>query len=551
MRLPVRALTASLLALLAALPAAAQDPAEGQEPAPVPAGEPQLTVPVGTAPVVDGAMGESEWAGASTFTVGRGADVYGNGWILRSGRQLYLAFDSKVTPWGIGLRASFTDPVSRRETILLVTPINPPRPPLAAFRTLVDRPPERISVVGCDIRFSMAGRQGFGFEARVPLDLLEIGSTEKDYRFSLEIWALGDERVIAAYPQDARTVVAQAAPAALKSVGAWGAGESPQASPPPSDALTLLQEIETEPEQEDAPFFPRDAGWLEGKRRDAPLADLEARATRIAEACPDLIPVRTFLVQVQIARNDPAGALATLEKLGAYLPQLATTPRHLLIRSQLLRDLGRYDDSRALLTKHAEELKDDPIATRELSDVNGWREAWRIEQEIRKAEAERDDLPRVRLTTTKGDIDIELFEDDAPNGVANFISLVESGFYAGTRFHWVSGGDHVVGGDPNTKDDDPHNDGYGGPGYMIESEPGRRLSFPMTVAFADERRERRTEGSAFSIFLAPFPPGDGVNTVLGRVLAGEDVVRKLEYYDKIEKAEVLRKRDHPYVPVKR
>ncbi|HEX5136875.1 MAG TPA: peptidylprolyl isomerase [Planctomycetota bacterium] len=547
----MRASTASLLVLLAALPAAAQDPAAGQDPAPAASGEASLTVPTGTAPVVDGTIGESEWAAAAPFVVGRGVDVYGNGWVLRSGRQLYLGFDSKVTPWGIGLRVTVTDPVSRRETMLLVTPINPPRPPLAAFRTLVDRPPERLPVVTCDIRFSMAGRQGFGFEARVPLDLLEIGSTEKEYRFALEVWALGDERVIAAYPQDARTAVAQASPAVLKSVGAWGAGEDPRASPPPNEALALLQEIESEPEEQDAPFFPRDAGWLEGRRRDAPLADLEARAARIAAACPDLIPVRTFLVQVRIARNDPAAALATLEELGAYLPQLATTPRHLLIRSQLLRDLGRYDDSRALLTEHAEELKDDPIAGRELSDVLGWREAWRVEQLIRKAEAERDDLPRVRLTTTKGDIDIELFEDDAPNGVANFISLVESGFYAGTRFHWASGGDHVVGGDPNSKDDDPHNDGYGDPGYLIESEPGRRLTFPMSVAFADKRRERRTEGSAFSIFLAPFPPGDGVNTVLGRVLAGEDVVRRLEYYDKIEKAAVLRKRAHPYTPVKR
>jgi cyclophilin family peptidyl-prolyl cis-trans isomerase len=73
----------------------------------------------------------------------------------------------------------------------------------------------------------------------------------------------------------------------------------------------------------------------------------------------------------------------------------------------------------------------------------------------------------------------------------------------------------------------------------------------MTVSFSDKRRDRRTEGSAFSIYIAPFPPGDGVNTVLGRVIAGEDVVRKLEHYDTIEKATVLRKRAHPYTPVKR
>lgn len=541
MRHRARAWIASpVLALLAALPAAAQEAG---------AAEPRLAVPAGPAPAIDGTAGAAEWEGAASFEVSRGADVYGRGWIRRAGRELYLGFDTKISPWGIGFRVTFADPVSRRETLVLVTPLNPPRPPLAAFRTLVDRDPERLPVTACDLRFSLAGREGFSFELRIPLDLLEIGPTEKEYRFSLEIWALGDERAVAAYPQDERTVTAQARPAVLVSEGAWGAAEASAAAPPPNEALALLAEIETEPE--DGPFFPRDAGWLGGKRKDAPLADLEARAVRLAAACPDLIPLRTFLVQVRIARNDLPGALEALDELGDYLPPLAKTPRHLLIRTQLLRDLGRYDEALAMLAEHADELKDDPMVRRERSDVEGWREAWRTEQRIRKAEAERDDLPKVRLETSKGAIEIELFEDDAPNGVANFVSLVESGFYDGTRFHWVSGGDHVVGGDPNSKDDDTHNDGYGDPGYMIESEPGRRISFPMTVALADKRRERRTEGSAFSIFLSPFPMGDGVNTILGRVAAGEDVVRRLEHYDTIESAKVLRKRPHPYVPVKR
>ena len=55
----------------------------------------------------------------------------------------------------------------------------------------------------------------------------------------------------------------------------------------------------------------------------------------------------------------------------------------------------------------------------------------------------------------------------------------------------------------------------------------------------------------FGIFLAPFQMGDGVNTILGRVIAGEDVVRRLEHYDVVTSAKVLRKRPHPYVPLKR
>jgi cyclophilin family peptidyl-prolyl cis-trans isomerase len=73
----------------------------------------------------------------------------------------------------------------------------------------------------------------------------------------------------------------------------------------------------------------------------------------------------------------------------------------------------------------------------------------------------------------------------------------------------------------------------------------------MTVGYADNRRQRRTEGSSFVIHLSPFPLADGVNTTLGRIIAGEDVAKKLEYYDTLEKASVIRKRPHAYSPVKR
>ena len=83
-------------------------------------------------------------------------------------------------------------------------------------------------------------------------------------------------------------------------------------------------------------------------------------------------------------------------------------------------------------------------------------------QEIRGKEAEADDLPRVLFKTTHGDIVIELFENEAPNTVANFISLVENKKYDGTVFHRVIPNLIAQGGDPNTLDDDPSNDGQGG-----------------------------------------------------------------------------------------
>lgn len=542
-----RGVRALLLGLLLVLEAAAQEASPAPDPAAAPA--PELKVPTCPAPTVDGKIGEEEWKGAAAFTVQRGADVYGQGRILRSGRQLYVAFDTTLSPWGLGLRLTFADPVSGRENLVLVTPVNPPRPPFAAFRHLVGRDAERVSSGACDLRFVLAGREGFSFEARLPLDLLEIVPTDKAYAFSAEMWSLDTDHALAVYPQDERSATTLVRPAVLRSEGAWGAAQVGEAAPPGNGALALLEEVDRQTET--GPFLPRDAGWTDGRRKDAPLAALEERIARCAEACPDLVSIRTLLVQIRIGRNDLEGALKALDELGAFLPPLAQTSRHVLIRMQILRDLGRYDEALETLGKGAEALKDDPAVARERIVTEDLRETWRAEQETRKAEAARDDLPRVRLKTTKGTIDLELFEDDAPNGVANFVALVESHFYDGTRFHWVDGGGRVVGGDPNTKDSDPNNDGFGDPGYLIESEPGRRLTFPMTVGYADKRRERRSEGSAFVIHISPFALADGVNTVLGRVIAGEDVVRRLEYYDTIEKAEILRKRPHPYVPVKR
>ena len=69
-----------------------------------------------------------------------------------------------------------------------------------------------------------------------------------------------------------------------------------------------------------------------------------------------------------------------------------------------------------------------------------------------------------------GTIRFELLADKAPKTVDNFEKLAISGFYAGTTFHRVIPGFMIHGGDPNTKNRDPRDDGLGGPGYTIEAE---------------------------------------------------------------------------------
>jgi len=168
---------------------------------------------------------------------------------------------------------------------------------------------------------------------------------------------------------------------------------------------------------------------------------------------------------------------------------------------------------------------------------------WKTEQEIRVRQAKADDLPRVRFTTTKGDIEIELFENEAPNTVANFIELVGKKYYDGLKFHRVIPGFMAQGGDPTGS-------GAGGPGYRFKDEitPESRLHFRGTLSMANAGPN--TNGSQFFLTHLPTEWLNGKHTVFGRVVAGQDVVDSLIIGDEITKAEVTRKRDHEYKVVK-
>ena len=185
---------------------------------------------------------------------------------------------------------------------------------------------------------------------------------------------------------------------------------------------------------------------------------------------------------------------------------------------------------------------------------NGYIEFWKKEAAIRKAEAEADDLPRVKLTTSKGDIIIELFENEAPETVGNFINLVEQGYYDGLKFHRVLQNFMAQTGCPK-------GDGTGGPGYRIYCEcltrNDHRKFFTGSLGMA--HGGPNTGGSQFFITFRPTANLNGKHTCFGRVIQGLEIAREIAKInpekpdaklqpDKVITAEVLRKRDHDYVP---
>ncbi|HEY5059682.1 MAG TPA: peptidylprolyl isomerase [Gaiellaceae bacterium] len=120
------------------------------------------------------------------------------------------------------------------------------------------------------------------------------------------------------------------------------------------------------------------------------------------------------------------------------------------------------------------------------------------------------------LHTNHGAIAVELFDEDAPKTVANFVKLAGDGFYDGVIFHRVIPDFMVQGGDPTGT-------GSGGPGYTFEDEFNKQQVVRGALAMANAGPN--TNGSQFFIVTADACPWlDGKHTVFGRVTDGMDVV---------------------------
>jgi len=122
--------------------------------------------------------------------------------------------------------------------------------------------------------------------------------------------------------------------------------------------------------------------------------------------------------------------------------------------------------------------------------------------------------------TSMGTFRIELFINEAPLTTANFMKLVNQGFYNGLKFHRVIAGFMIQGGDPN-------GDGTGGPGYMIKDEFHEDLTHGSEGILSMANAGPNTGGSRFFITLAPASWLDGKHSVFGKVTDGIEVVRAI------------------------
>jgi cyclophilin family peptidyl-prolyl cis-trans isomerase len=143
-------------------------------------------------------------------------------------------------------------------------------------------------------------------------------------------------------------------------------------------------------------------------------------------------------------------------------------------------------------------------------------------------------MSRATLHTSEGAIELELYPDDAPKTVENFVKLSRDGFYEGVIFHRVIPDFMIQGGDPTGT-------GMGGPGYEFEDEFNQHPVARGALAMANGGPN--TNGSQFFIVTAEATPWlDGKHTVFGKVTSGMDVVDGISAAERDDN-------DRPHTPI--
>ena len=137
--------------------------------------------------------------------------------------------------------------------------------------------------------------------------------------------------------------------------------------------------------------------------------------------------------------------------------------------------------------------------------------------------------------TSHGTIVADLFEKDAPETVANFEKLANSGFYDGVKFHRVIDDFVVQGGDPLSRDL-PAGDrriGTGGPGWQIKCETKGNPNTHKVGALSMAHAGKDTGGSQFFMVLSEANTRhlNGVHTVFGQIVQGIDAMQKIKKDD--------------------
>jgi len=150
-------------------------------------------------------------------------------------------------------------------------------------------------------------------------------------------------------------------------------------------------------------------------------------------------------------------------------------------------------------------------------------------------------MKKAEIHTSKGVMEVSLYEEDAPNTVNNFVKLASEGYYDGLAFHRVIPNFVVQGGCPYSKDMSDPRVGTGGPGYKIDCELSGGNQYHDRGVMSMAHAGRNTGGSQFFICHSRQNTAhlDGNHTCFAKVDGGLEVIDEIRQGDSIEKIIII------------
>ncbi len=536
-----------LLAGLLLLPSAGARAEDGAPPV--------LEVPVGAFVQLDGRIADAEWEGAASIELGsEGARLR----LLQRRGTLLLGLGSPA-PWPegaslwLGFRRDdagdgglFDDGAVRLD----FEPRQHNRPHLLAYR---NENGTEVALGPPPVARATADEPRSGLEIAVPLGALGIRADDDPPLRVAVLWMRGPRAGREVWPAG----LSLAGPAGRPPIGlstsegwgriggwkdvgkggafprlewdAWVAADRELARRGTQAHQVALQIAED-------PEYPKEDGKVVAAVRDN-LRWIARREPLTPQDVLALAKVLRFL-------NRTAEALALFDALDSH-PGWGHSPTLFYERARALEAADRWGEAAgewrrlAGLSTGTVKARYESAAAR--AEANA--EAWDAERARRREDAARGDLPLVLLRTTRGDVLIQLFARDVPENARHFLDLVrrrekDAGFFDGTRFHRVIGGYLAQGGDPVSREDCEAAGEGEGP-VTVPVETNERHGF-WRGAVGLARGMALVNGSQFFVLTTSRPRlGDQDFTCVGQVLAGMDVVDRIERCDTLLEARVL------------
>jgi cyclophilin family peptidyl-prolyl cis-trans isomerase len=510
---------------------------------------PELPVKTGAPIRLDGLVEQAEWADAWSTE----RDRPGGGKIRlrlkRTGPWLAIGIDAENAYAGEVLRIFATDSTAAWTTNVTLGLGQPALPPAAWRRgspELFDRSGLGASPRACLVRLDVGGAERWSGEALLRLGALGIGRGDlRDVRAFLMLVAYDPSpRAVLAVPDAEADPRVPATYARLVSADRWGAAETwPPITPEESkelddgDLLHRLCVEHAEVQQKETPeelviataIRPRSMSRVDALRRR-----LEAGRDR-----NPTLPAWTYFVgRLVHGANLYDEAARVLETIPQPLRRMDTFAS---LMAEHYIDTEQFD----LAEKICRACPYLPTQESLLSLAVEGRAAQEAERvAMAKDEAKEEKNPRARFVTNRGEFVVELFEDDAPGMVRNFVDLVlKRRFYDGLHFHDVRGARVAVIGDPRTRLGTTET--RPGPGFRLRDDgSGRGLLRGYLVA--QPLADKTYHGSQFFLTLAPMVGEKERTCSFGRVVEGMDVLLKLEQDDMLERVEIISRRNHAY-----